>query len=579
VAFRLHSRLVFLNGCAICITTLLVGFFLGSGVKATVESEVEDQLKRSAALAREYISLHPDGDDPVLIASDLARSLDVRVTIIGQDGVVLGDSGLAPSAIRTVENHLNRPEVIEALKTGEGTSIRWSSTVSMPFIYVASKADTWIVRLAKPLSSVDVLIGRLRGQLFLAMLLSLGMTLVFGYMVYVFVSRPLRQMADASRLLAVGNLDHRIPVVGDTDLSRIGASLNAMAARLRRKIDELVEDKQHLEAIVEAMSAGVVVFDRTARTVVANKAVREMLDLRGDLHLRTPMELVRHSGLENAVRRALQGTDVPAVEPVTAGGRVLAAKAAPVRQLSGHVERAVVVFHDLTELRRIERMRKDFVANVSHEFKTPLTSIRGYTETLLNDPPNDPGITAEFLQVIDRNAALLQALVEDLLVLSQLEHDPPLEKEEIDITELIEEQVQSRARLLEERAIELHVECPSVKVFADHQRLSRTIANLLDNAIHYNRPSGQIRIIGRETPRGFALDIADTGFGIPQQDLGRVFERFYRVEKSRTRGTGGTGLGLAIVRHAIESQGGSVSVKSKPGVGSTFTIVLPADKV
>jgi two-component system phosphate regulon sensor histidine kinase PhoR len=575
VALRLHSRLVFLNACAICIITLLLGYFLGSSIKASVETEIEDQLHKSATLAKAYINLHPNGDDPIRLANDLSKSLDVRVTIIGPDGVVLGDSGLTPASVRTLDNHANRPEVIDALKTGEGTSIRRSSTAGTSFIYVATRADAWILRLAKPLSTVDLLIGRLRGQLIIAMLIATGMTLIFGYMVYAFVSRPLHRLAEASQQLATGNLDHQIPVSGDTDLTRVGSSLNAMAASLRLKMEELVEDKRQLEAIVEAMSAGVVVFDRKARVVLANKSTRQMLELRGDITFRTPMELVRHSAIESAVRQALQGVDVPTVDLTTPGGKVLAGKATPVQQLSGHVERAVVVFHDLTELRRIERMRKDFVANVSHEFKTPLTSIRGYTETLLSHLPEDPAITSEFLQAIERNAGLLQALVEDLLVLSQLEHDLPVEKQPLKISELIDEQLSSRAHLLEEKAIEVQVECPSVEVLADSKRLSRTISNLLDNAIHYNRPSGHIRIIGRQMPRGFAIDISDTGFGIPQQDLGRVFERFYRVEKSRTRETGGTGLGLAIVRHAVESQGGRISVTSKVGVGSTFTIMLP----
>jgi len=577
VAFRLHSRLILLNGCAIGIVTLLLGYFLGSSIKGTMESEIEGQLYKSATLAKAYIRVHPDRDDPIRLANDLAMALDVRVTIIAPDGVVLGDSDMTPASIRTMENHSNRPEVIQAFKTGRGTSIRWSATVGIPFIYVVTMADGRILRLAMPLATVDALIGGLRRQLALAMLISIGMTLIFGYMVYAFVSRPLRRMAEASQELAVGNLNHHIPEVGDTDLAQVGTSLNVMARSLRVKMEELVEDKRHIESIIETMSAGVVVFDRDARAVLANKSIRQLLEVRGDPTGRTPLELVRHSAIEGAVRQALQGIDVPSVDFTTAGGKVLMAKATPVQQLSGQVDRAVVVFHDLTELRRIERMRKDFVTNVSHEFKTPLTSIRGYTETLLNQPPENPQLTAEFLQAIERNAGLLQSLIEDLLVLALLESEPPVEKTPVKIGELIEEQVHSRARLLEEKKIDVQVECPSVEVLADRGRVARAISNLLDNAIHYNRPSGQIRIIGRQTSEGFAIAVADTGFGIPKEDLTRIFERFYRVEKSRTRDTGGTGLGLAIVRHAVESQGGSVSVASKLGVGSTFTIILPTD--
>jgi two-component system phosphate regulon sensor histidine kinase PhoR len=324
------------------------------------------------------------------------------------------------------------------------------------------------------------------------------------------------------------------------------------------------------------MSAGIVVFDRDARVVLANESIRKLLDIHGDPAGKMPMELVRHPGTEMAVREALRGADVPAVDLTTGGGRVLSAKAAPVRSLSGQTELAVVVFHDLTEIRRTETMRKDFIANVSHEFKTPLTSIRGYAETLIDSAAHDPSHTREFLETIQRNATLLQSLVDDLLVLAQLESEPPVEKQPIVIRDLIEEQIRSRRHLLDDKQIRTVLECPPVEILADRGRLSRALSNLLDNAIHYNKTGGQIRITGRSTVAGFAVDIEDTGTGIPQGDLIRVFERFYRVEKSRTRESGGTGLGLAIAKHAVESQGGSVSVASKLGTGSTFTITLPA---
>jgi len=287
------------------------------------------------------------------------------------------------------------------------------------------------------------------------------------------------------------------------------------------------------------------------------------------------MELVRHASLEGAVRGALRGEDVPAVDLTTRGGRVLSAKAAPVRSLSGQVELAVVVFHDLTEIRRTEKMRKDFIANVSHEFKTPLTSIRGYAETLLDSAAHDTEHTREFLETIQRNSVLLQALVEDLLVLAQLESELPVEKQTIQMRELIEEQIRLRQRLLDDKSIHVELECPPVEVLADRSRLARALSNLLDNAIHYNKPGGQIRISVHSSDRGVGVDVADSGSGIPQKDLARVFERFYRVEKSRTRESGGTGLGLSIAKHAVESQGGTISVASKLGTGSTFTIVLP----
>jgi two-component system phosphate regulon sensor histidine kinase PhoR len=382
-------------------------------------------------------------------------------------------------------------------------------------------------------------------------------------------------MADVSHQLAYGNLDTEIPVAGDRDLGTVASSLNAMAKNLRLKMEELEGDKYRTEAIIAAMSSGVVVFDRDARVVLGNASIQRLLDLQGDTAGRIPMELVRHSSIETAVRRALKGFDAPAIEVTTRRGRILLAKGAPVRARDGTVELVVMVFHDLTEIRRTEKMRKDFVANVSHEFKTPLTSIRGYAETLLTAEPGNPAVRREFLAAIERNATFLQTLVDDLLVLASLESELPIEKERFNVREAIEQQIQSKQPLLSARDLRVRLDCQSEEIEADRNRLMRALSNLLDNAIHYNREGGEIRIVTSRAGQRFRIDVEDTGEGIPQGDLGRIFERFYRVDKSRTRNSGGTGLGLSIAKHAIESQGGSLSVSSTLGVGSTFSIWLP----
>lgn len=573
---RLHSRLVVLNAVAIGVLTLLLSYFVSSSVKTGFETEIEDQLYRSAILAKDTMRLHSQRQDPSVLVRDIAQSLDARVTIIAPDGKVLGDSDVAPDAVDVLANHSDRPEVIQALHSGRGSDIRSSATLGMPFIYVAIKLDDGgVLRLAKPLSAVEALTSGVRRQLLLAMLAGLAVTIVFGYVVYVLVSRPLRRLAESSHSLAAGNLDRELPVAGDRDLTVLASSLNGMAGRVRLRVEDLENDKRRTEAIVGAMSAGVVVFDRDVRVAFTNEFIRNLLDVHGEFEGKIPMELVRNPDLETAVRNALRAGEASSVEFSTSTGKVLFARAAPVRSLSGQIERVVVVFHDLTEIRRTEKMRKDFVANVSHEFKTPLSSIRGYAETLLNSPPPDIETSQEFLGAIERNATLLQALVDDLLVLSQMETEAPVERRRFRINELIEEQVASRRHLLSERDLHIEVACPSTEVLADRHRLSRALSNLLDNAIHYNRPGGRIRITGRPAGGGFIVDVNDSGIGMRDEDLRRIFERFYRVEKSRTREAGGTGLGLAIAKHAIESQGGSISVASKLGAGSTFTVFLP----
>lgn len=576
MSFRLHSRLVALNVAALGVMSLLLGYFLSSSLKTTFESEIETQLYRSATLGKAYLRVNPAGADAHERAVEISRLLAARVTLIAADGRVLGDSDVTRERLATLENHADRPEFIQARETGRGASVRQSATMGASLIYVTTSLDDGgVLRLAVPLASVESLLSVLRRQLVLAMLVGLGLTFAFGYMVYAVVSRPLRKMAEASHQLAYGNLDSNIPVVGDRDLATVGSSLNAMARNLRLKIAELENDKHRTDAIIAAMSSGVVVFDRDARVVLANQSIQSLLGLPGEAFGRIPMELVRHPSIETAVRAALAGLDGSPIELSIGRDKVLLAKAAPVRTLSGAVELVVVVFHDLTEMRRTEKMRKDFFANVSHEFKTPLTSIRGYAETLLTAEPADFALKLEFLEAIERNAALLQTLVDDLLVLASLESEIPVAKVRFNIRDMIEQQIQYRRQLLSSKNLQAELQCPSIEIEADRSRLLRALSNLLDNAIHYNRPGGQVRVVASPSGRHFRIDVEDTGDGIPAAELVRVFERFYRVDKSRTRDSGGTGLGLAIAKHAIESQGGSLSVSSKVGTGSTFTILLP----
>jgi two-component system phosphate regulon sensor histidine kinase PhoR len=317
------------------------------------------------------------------------------------------------------------------------------------------------------------------------------------------------------------------------------------------------------------------VLDREARITLTNSSLRRLLGTDRDLSRRTPLEVLRRPELDDAVHAVLDAGP-PRIMDIDAGNnRVLQANVAPVTNVFGNVDSVVVVFNDLTDIRRTERMRRDFVANVSHEFKTPLTSIRGYTETLLSGAKDDPKIVVDFLSTIERNAQHLEALVSDLLTLARLEAEVPAKREQFELKQLIDEQISSRAKALQAGEIHVIIECVNAQVLADRSRLSTALSNLIDNAIHYNKPAGEIRISADVQAGMLRLAVADSGNGIPSEELPRIFERFYRVDKARSRESGGTGLGLSIVKHAIESQNGSISVTSRLGAGSTFTIHLP----
>lgn len=412
-------------------------------------------------------------------------------------------------------------------------------------------------------------------QLALVIVVAVGLTFSFSYGVRILVSRPLHEISVVSRKLAAGNLEHRLPITGDEEIAALGTSLNTMAQALSTKIQALSDGKQQLELILEAMGQGVMVLDRDGRVRLTNSALLKVLGTDRDLIRKTPLEVLRRPELENAVRAVLGGDAMQVLEITAGSGRILQANVAPVTNISGEVDSAVVVFHDLTDIRRTERMRRDFVANVSHEFKTPLTSIRGYTETLLSGAKDDPRIASDFLATIERNAQHLEALVSDLLMLARLEAEVPATKEQFDLKSVIEEQIAVRKNSLNEREIQVAVHCPAIEVQADRSRLATALSNLIDNAILYNKSRGEIRISAEKESGILSLAVTDTGNGIPSEELPRIFERFYRVDKARARESGGTGLGLSIVKHAIESQGGTIGVTSRIGSGSTFTIRLP----
>src|ERR1051326_86432 len=412
-------------------------------------------------------------------------------------------------------------------------------------------------------------------QLTFMIVTAVALMAILSYSTHVLILQPLREIVLVSKKLAAGNLGERLPITGDEEIAALGASLNTMAQALGARMQALSDGKQQLELILEAMGQGVMVLDRDGRITFTNTSLLKVLATGRDLAGRTTLEVFRRPELETAVKAFLAGRPIQTLEIIAGHNRVLQANVAPVTSAAGTVNSVVAVFHDLTEIRRAERMRRDFVANVSHEFKTPLTSIRGYTETLLSGAKDDSKIAADFLSTIERNAQHLEALVSDLLTLAKLEAELPAEREHFDLMSVIKEQVGSRQSALKDRGIQVSVECPDIQIQADRARLATALSNLIDNAIHYNRPSGKIRISAERSNGTLNLSVTDTGNGIPSDELHRIFERFYRVDKSRTRESGGTGLGLAIVKHAIESQGGMIDVTSKIGAGSTFTIHLP----
>jgi len=412
----------------------------------------------------------------------------------------------------------------------------------------------------------------------LALAVGILLTLLVSYALKLRVATPLSELFTTIQKIGDGDLQQRVSVKGDPEVAELVRVTNTMVRNLEDKEKDLRGSQRKVDSFVDAMTEGVMLLDRGGRIVLANRAFSRMIGSDRELPGKTTLDIFRNPELEAVIKVVLAGGAPKVVEIIPAVGRVAEAHIAGVPNPSGGVESAVVVFHDLTEIRKTERMRRDFVANVSHEFKTPLTAIRGYTETLLGGALQDPKIATEFLHIVERNARHLESLVSDLLTLARLEAELPASFDTVSVKSLVDEQLSQRQSAIAERNLRVTNDCPDIELYADRSRLGTAVSNLIDNAVYYNRPSGEIRVSGVQENGSFHLSIADTGEGIPPPDLQRIFERFYRVDKARSRDRGGTGLGLSIVKHAVESQGGSITVSSKLGSGSQFNIRLPIRK-
>jgi two-component system, OmpR family, phosphate regulon sensor histidine kinase PhoR len=497
---------------------------------------------------------------------------------------VLADTAADPSSM---ESHSNRPEVAEALAKGDGRSVRYSATMRRDLVYYAVRRNLpdgspILLRFAVPLDEADVALGSLRWSLWLSSAAILLVAAIASTLVSRGVSDRIERLQEFSRRVAEG--DFRPMPGGDSGdaLEELCSSLNQTAARMDRTIRTLTEERNLSAAILGSMVEGVAVVNGTERLVFANQGFANILEL--DVPPKSGsalVEVVRQTELIEAVRRVLAGEPRVEAEIVTGTLRqhFFAATVAAVR--AGETLGAVVVLHDITELRKLERVRRDFVANVSHEFKTPLTAIQGFSETLLGGAIDDPQNRERFLGIILEHSRRLARLTDDLLKLSSMDADRlELEIRRISVSELIEICLETTQHRAAEKGIDVELAQPGgigdlPDIAGDRRRLAEILQNLLDNATQYTLPGGRITVSAETRDADVVFTVTDTGIGIPKSDQSRIFERFYRVDAARSREAGGTGLGLAIAKHLVEVHGGRIWVESEIGQGSRFHFSVP----
>ena len=524
-----------------------------------------------------------------------------RVTVIDSRGLVLADSWHDPE---TMENHSGRPEIQQAFATGEGESVRHSATLDRDLVYRAVRVqraggEAVIIRMALPLARINFTLRELRERLAAASLLILLAGFVFSLLFSRMFSWRVERLKNFSLRIAAGDFRPLISERQEDELSDLALAMNETARRLDESIHLLSSERNRSGAILRSMVEGVAVIDTQERLVFYNRAFSEILNLSaGNSEGRPVIEAVRHSDLLTLIRRALRGEE--GLQSDIAMGfiqaRNFSVTAAPIRpfertaitapgsaeaESSNAAEKpsgAVVVLHDVTELRRLERVRQDFVANVSHEFKTPLTAIQGFAETLLSGALEDPQNNRRFLQIIRDHAARLARLTNDLLKLARIEAGKlDVVLQPVVIAELIERCAETALLRASRKQIALEIEIPAglPAMRGDASLLRDVLQNLLDNAIQYTPAGGRIRVTARADAREAVITVTDTGAGIPLAEQERIFERFYRVDAARSREEGGTGLGLSIAKHIVEAHGGRIAVVSSVGQGSEFSFSVP----
>ena len=579
----------------IVLCTAAVGFYAVRSARSFYVQHTESELQARAQLVREQVAAQIGtltAEQLELLVRRLGAASDTRITLIsaGQSGApvgaVLADSDAVPGQM---ENHSDRPEFKEALQGRIGVSIRRSPTLGEDMMYVAVPIAedgqvAAVVRTAIPLTTVNHALYDLYWRIGLSALLVALLAAVIGLYVSRRISRQMREIKEGAERLAGGDFTHKLFVPRTEEFAAVAESLNHMAEELDDKIGTLTRERNEREAVLSSMVEGVLAVDADERIIALNAAAAGLIDVQpAAAEGRTIQEVLRNPDLQRVVAQTLSGhepVEADIVMRVGSEDRYLQANGTLLR--AGDDESpvgAVVVLNDVTRLKRLEAVRRDFVANVSHELKTPVTSIKGFAETLEDGALDDPVAARRFVRIISGQADRLNSIIGDLLALSTLEqreNEPRLTLEEADVCDVLHVAVEVCEPKAQAKGITIGVSCASgVLAAVNPPLLEQAVVNLVDNAVKYSSDGSAVEVALVEAADEIVISVSDRGPGVPREHLPRLFERFYRVDKARSRDLGGTGLGLAIVKHIARAHGGRVSVDSRVGDGSTFRIHLP----
>jgi len=586
------QRKIFFNIVVVLLLGVIISGLLSARiVKKNLLSDIEKSLTTEAALVRELLgeSLINNSNDIGIYVGKIKQTANSRITIVDVMGNVIIDTDKEYSEM---ENHAGRPEIAAALKGEAESSIRYSSTLRVDFIYVAQpilKGSSIIgaVRLSKPLYEVKNMLNSLYINVFIAVLIGIFVASVLGYKMAMNITKPVKEITYTASRIAKGQFDRRINITSRNEIGILADSINDMASKLRDTITSLQDKNIKLESIMSSMINGIIAIDNSEKILFINHVAESLLGITGgEITGKHLLQVVRNNSIDNYFKKMLKDKEFfnTEVNLNDSNEKILKFHANSIKQNGENgIEGIIITIQDVTELRKLERVRTEFIANVSHELKTPLTSIKGFTETLKSFDFDDKQDAIRFLNIIEDEADRLYRLINDILSLSELEQKKTKTvKEKIDIEKAVEEVLSVLKSQSDKKNIELSAKIQEglESISGDGDKFKQMLINLIDNAVKYTPENGKVSIEAYKQSHNADLDkliikVKDNGIGIPKQHIPRLFERFYRVDKARSRTIGGTGLGLAIVKHIVMLFNGEIEVTSEVGKGTEFRIILP----
>ncbi|RAV10587.1 two-component system histidine kinase PnpS [Paenibacillus contaminans] len=593
---KFRTRVSFIFILLIGLSVLGAGLITAKLLENTYISALKESMQREIRIIMATIDWSKSGSESELTqyfsgqARYLKESADARVTFIRTDGTVLGDSDHKPEEM---DNHLNRQEIMRAQEEGVGAFIRHSDTLDQNMLYVAVRVDASgdkqlaYIRLATGLANVEAKVRQLWMLLLGGLLVLFIIAGIISFRIAHNLTRPLEKITRVAHQISNMNYRSRVNIRNRDEIGQLGQAINTMADSLQLQVNRILEDEGRLKSVLENMMNGVVMIDSEERIVLLNRSAEEFLGFSSEELLGKPYDQAKQQfEFTQMIGECFESHEHIRDEIIFyfPEERILEVNLSPMSHVDGEWAGVLIVLHDITAMRRLERMRSEFVANVSHELKTPIAAVKGFAETLLAGALNDKETAKSFLQIIFDESERLNRLIGDILELSKIESKRiPMHFSPVEMKSFVDRQLHMLKAEADKKRIELSMQVDDdIYIEADEDRLRQIVINLLSNGINYTPEGGKVKVqvepivvhpdVDYERVR---IIISDTGMGIPKKDLPRIFERFYRVDKARSRSSGGTGLGLSIVKHLVELHKGTISVESEVGLGSRFTIELP----